>query len=591
MTADGRADLSLARQIARLICPERDTAPPSTVDSDSPAEAGVLLATLQRNKVPLLSLDIRAAQPHAAAFLASEPFQSALADQSDRWKAWCEAYRAVHKAFARAGIRDVIIKSVGIVPSLPYMSDNLDTLVYRKDGPRARQVLVGLGYQELRNVEEPHKFLFRKFHLGRSVAAVHLHEFVGWGTGFMDDAGVLSRAHLAADDPTVVIPSPGDGLLINMAHASYEDKEIRLGDLWKVIHVLQRHDLGWEGLYAQVSRRGWREGLDTCIWLWAELELMLWGMHSFPEEILQGARRGAPSFARDYVRMRLAQEPRFPWPISFAFSKRLYYGKVWRDETLSRREKRIDALCHTWAGLARRLPFTTQRPMLVSLSGIDGAGKSAHAELLRQAFNECGIDIRIVWSRGGSSRLTDRVIGLVKRFLPGRDLPDAGSDSSQAKVARKGAWLQRSLVRSGWGWLVTLDLLWQYWLRVAWPLLWGRVVIADRYAYDALVETAALARRPELVRSLPARALLALCPHPQKAYLLRVSVAEAMRRKPEEMPGFLQEQDRLFHRMSRGWGLRVMSGQSDLAQISDRVVGEVLTAYYSRWGPHRSRSA
>jgi thymidylate kinase len=528
-------------------------------------------------------------------FVESDLFGNALAQDRARWQSWRKEYVQVHEALSEVGIVDVLIKSVGIAPSLPYASDNLDTLVPLAKGSRTRQALLDLGYVELRHVEEPHKFLFRKFHLGTTVSAIHLHEFVGWGTGFMDDASVLAGARPAPDDAIIHIPSPEDGLLITMAHAFFEDKEIKLGDLWKVRHVLRQHSLDWDRMYDQAGRRGWREGLDTCIWLWSELEARVFGElteaagHSFPEDVVRRAKDRAPKYCRDHVRARLvggaplSGEVQLPWPIDFAFSKRHYYRKVWQDRELSRPQKLVDACRHSMAGIRRRLPFTVHRPMLIALSGIDGAGKTCQAELLRSAFCECAIDADIVWSRGGSSRLTDLFIRLLKPFLPKRAGLDLTSDSRAAKVARTRFWLDRPLLRWAWTWLVVLDLTVQYWARVCWPLFRGRVVIADRYVCDALTELAVQLQSPDLADSLAGRVLQALSPRPELAYHLRVSVEEASSRKPEEMLDPLVRQARLLDEMAAAHRLEPLDGQAELGAVSDRLVREALVTFFASW--------
>ena len=52
--------------------------------------------------------------------------------------------------------------------------------------------------------------------------------------------------------------------------------------------------------------------------------------------------------------------------------------------------------------------------------------------------------------------------------------------------------LRQPLLRWGWETLLVTDLLWRYWRDVAWPRAWGKVVLCDRYYYDALVELAKL---------------------------------------------------------------------------------------------------
>lgn len=572
------APQELVLALAYLLEPRRSAVPwPHLAEADFPA----LVALARANKVPLLALD--RSVPSASAFYRSQVFAEALAAERDAWALLRAEWAPVAQALAEAGIRAVAIKAAGIAPSLPYRSDNLDILVPLAQGWRARQILHELHYVELKNVEEPHKFLFRKFHLGATVCAIHLHEFVGWGTGFMDDAGVLARARPAPDDPALLIPSAEDALLITLAHAFYEDKAVKLGDLWKVMRLAQQ-GLDWGLIQNQARERGWSEGLDTCLALWSALERRLYGQHSFPAEVLAEAEGRLPSYCRNYLARRLADfDGSFPLALSFRFSKRHYYGKIWRDQALSPREKALDALRHSLAGVKRRMPFQSQRPMLVTFSGVDGSGKTAQAEILQRACRECALRVKLVWSRGGSSRFTDGLIHLVKPLLKKGTALDVTSDTRQAKVRRKRLWLARPWLRWGWRWLVTLDLLGQYGMQVAWPLLRGYIVLCDRYTYDALVELSVLSGRPEEARSWAARLLLALAPRPRLAYLLDLAPETALRRKPDEEPDFLAQQAELYRRLAPEWGLRPVSAEAELAQVADTLTEEALDTYYRNW--------
>ena len=573
------AHLYIARVVARLMVPEREAAP---LDAPSPEAFPALIEACRENKVPLLSLD--ESPPLFAPFYASSAYRSAKAKEQRRWASLRDEYLKVHKAFDEGGIDHVLIKSVGIAPSWPYTPDNVDLLVPLASGLRAREHLIELGYAEVKNVEEPHKFLFRTFHAGNPLSAIHLHEFVGWGTGFMEDAQVLARARPAPDDPEISIPCPEDGLLVTFAHAFYEDKDIKLGDLWKVLHLLRTGDLDWGEVYGQATRRGWAQGLAACVWLWSELECLLYGSHSFPPEVMERARREPPYNSRKYLERRLAQpQPTFPFKISFGFSKRHYYAKVRRDSALVTRDKVLHSLRHSLAGIKHRLPFKIQRPMLITLSGVDGSGKTAHADALRRAFEECEIDVRSVWSRGGSSRFAALATALAKLFMREPLSPDLVGDERRAQVARKSEWFRRPVLRQGWLYLVALELAMDYWARTSWPLLRGSVVVSDRYVYDALVEMAVLADRTQILASPPARLLLAVTSRPHRAYLLDLPPEKALLRKPEEPRQFVEGQAFLYHRMASSWGMRIISTEADFATVSDLLTREVLTSYYGDW--------
>ena len=565
------ADLELARALAQMLFPDRIPTQRAATSSLPAERWPELLAAAEKNKLPLLWLE-----PSAdgwASFYASEAFRTAHTRQTRECARQRREFEPVRRALEAEGIRGMMIKSVGRAPSWPYSSDNADLLVPLSASARARALLRELGYVEVVNVEEPHKYLFRTFRAGAPLSAIHLHAFVGWGTGFMDDQSVLADARPAPDDPNVWIPAREDALLITLAHAFYEDKEVKLGDLAKVLLLLQQGALDWERIFAQAHARGWEDGLATCISLWSTLEVQLYGDTRFPAEALARARALTPNKPWGQLERQLAEQPaRFPFRVPFGLSKGFYYRKVRRDTHLSAGQKALDALRHTLAGLKRRLPFRSQRPMLVTLSGIDGSGKSAHARALVRALETCEVSVRTVWSRGGSSRLTDLAIALAKPLVGKGDKAPSNGTTRAASVERKRTWLQRPLLRAGWLWLVTLDLVLRYWAQVAWPLLRGRVVISDRYTYDALVELAVLSGSERVLRSAAARVLRALTPRPRRAYLLDASPQRALARKPDETLDYLAEQAEAYRGVAPAWGLEIVNTDVDFAAASDRLV-------------------
>jgi len=538
-----------------------------------------LVAALQRNKVPLLSLD--RSIPVFQWFYASDAFGAASREQESQYRQQRARYLTAQSALHGAGVPTVLIKSVGIAPSFPYMSDNVDMLVSLENGSRARSVLWDLGYIELRNVEEPHKFLFRQFDDGISKSAIHVHEFVGWGTGFLSHADVLDASRPAPDDPDIAIPSPEDGLLITLAHAFYEDKEIKLGDLWKVMRLSGSSSLDWDLVRGRARERAWLDGLYVALLLCHRLEAWLYGDSSIPGDVVAEAESRAELYSKTYLD-RLQQRNKLPLRVAFRFSKRHYYRKVLDDPTLTAAQRWTDIVKHTWAGIERRLSFRPQTGMLVTLSGIDGSGKTTVAKKLCATLDTCDLANRYVWSRGASSRMTDAVIRVAKPLLPRQDIEDASSTSRGAKVQRKGVWLQRPFLRAGWCALVALDLVAKYWRQVLVPLALGRVVVADRYVYDALVELASLAERTAWPGSLSARLLMAMVPRPRKAYWLRAETSTALARVTDETRGFLDRQGLVFETMARTWGLATVDADETPQRIANTIINDVLSSYYRR---------
>jgi thymidylate kinase len=271
-----------------------------------------------------------------------------------------------------------------------------------------------------------------------------------------------------------------------------------------------------------------------------------------------------------------------PAPVPFLYSKRHYFAKVARDKRLTAGQKADDALRHALAGVRRNLGLFSQRRMLIALSGVDGSGKTVHAEALKSAFDRCDIRARIVWSRGASSPLTDATIRLGKRLMGGQR---SGLASANDVVDRGAALWRRPLVRRVWPWVLAFDLWRQYLGSVAWPLLRGRVVIADRYVADAQAEVAAYldeAGAPGMPLAL--RVLERVSPRPAVRFLLDVPPEVAAARKGgEENSDFLQRRATHYRQIAAGPGWRVMDATQPLEDLSSEIVRTVLLRYFHRY--------
>jgi len=542
----------------------------SRAEGDAEAAARRLVATLRANKFPLLAC--REALPPALA--ATEGWQRALVEDEESFRRQRDEYLRVREAWARAGISCLAFKSAGTFPSFPYTGDNLDLLVPREACPRARAVLEEMGYVWLRNIDEPRKFLFRRFRGGRSVLAMHVHAWVGWDVEFMDDT-IWQRARAAPDDAALTVPGPEDCILVNVAHALYENKRFTLYDLHKVTAHWADPGLDWDYVEGLARRRGWHDGLLLGLLACALMERLLLGASTAPPARTRRWREGLRAYpwADAYWRVLAGRRrPRAPFPVSFAFSKLLYYRKVLADGRRPPRRRSADlARVLAW-GLKQKAGLRPQPGLLVSLSGLDGAGKSSVARALAAALRTSEVRCRVVWTRCGCSPAYRAAAGLVRR-LTRADASGAGGAWRPAPAGKTLRTLWTSVNVAD----VLLHLAWRAWL----PRLLGKAVVCDRYAYDAAVE---MASRLGDDGALPLRLLLSLAPRPDYAFLLDVPPGVARVRSRDPAPLWaLAEQRRLYLALAVRRGLRTVDATAPVTDVADAVTLPVLRGYQDRF--------
>ncbi len=312
------------------------------------------------------------------------------------------AFTQIVAAWRAAGIPALFVKAMGPAPIFPYISSNLDVGVPQAQQNAARKIVRDLGYVELRHLEEPNKFLLRRYHLGASAFDLHIHGRLEWHTEFLDTPAVWQRSQPAPDCDLAAVPAAEDGILIALAHALYENKALKLIELSKVIYAARRLDVDWDRAADGARRKGWLPGFWMALALCARWEAQLYNAASLPEAVRVRAERGLAAWQRAYIDTMpgLTGPAQAPLRISFARSKRLFYAKMLADPTLAPRARLREVLVHTVYGTRLRLHMRSQRPLLVALDGIDGCGKSAQAGLLAQALensvvrHRAGVDAR-----------------------------------------------------------------------------------------------------------------------------------------------------------------------------------------------------
>ncbi len=551
-------------------------------------DAGAVIALLRRNSVALLALT-HDQRPAAKALLATPAFTAALEEDRRSLARQEAAFGEIAARWREAGIPALFVKALGPQPTFAYTSSNLDILVPKAQQDAARKIVRELGYVELRHIEEPNKFLFRRYHQGESAFDLHIHGRLAWAVAFLDEADVWQHSRPAADTSMAAVPAASDAVLIALAHAIYENKRVKLSELAKLLYAVHRLDIDWERGVAMARRKGWAAGLWFGLVLCDRLEGALYHSHSLPAALLEQARRELPSRLRILADTLTADCRTMPVRLSFFESKRLFYAKMLADTTLSPRERLKTVVYHTLSGTRLRLHVLSQRPMLIALDGLDGCGKSLQAELFDRALTGTAVRHRVVWARGGSSgalqpllRLGKRLLGQSQRTLrnPAEGSVPGAENAAAAREAERAALFARPIVQRVWPWLIAAELGLRYFGSVRWPLLRGEVVITDRYLLSGLAELGARLGQPAVAHTAAGRLLRVLAPSPRYGFWLDVPVAVAhARRAGQESVEHMAGQAALLPGLAAELGAIRVDGALPAAVISDCLVTAVLRDY------------
>ena len=539
-----------------------------------------VLRILRINRIPLLMIESNERYILHSHFLKRE-----LPREKAKYKVARNEYKTVRREFLNEGIENILFKSTGLAPSFPYTSDNLDVLIKPSYQEKTRKILQKLGYVELRNVEEPQKFLFRRFREGESVSAIHLHTQIGWGVPFLDNDLIWNGNYrISEDDPIVTIPTPMVGLLVTLAHTFYEDKEVNLLNLLRV-HQSLGENVNWEDALSQVRERGWLDGFLFSLLLYSHLEEKLLGESRAPDSMIKYASEKLSGFSALYFRKIQDRDSlQMPLKISFVFSKMLYYKKIIRDRNTRLTHKFYDIIATLLWGAELKLKVHSQPPMLISISGVDGSGKTLQSRLLLKAFRQCDVRTKYVWSRCGCSSFGRIVLGSGKalsRFLRfDKSMKSLSLQNDRTTLGHQQ--LENRFIRFFWTLAIILEMTLTYNLKVRIPLLFGKVVICDRYLLDALVEIGFSTREKSGHDGFCSTLLRLVTPSPNMSFLIDVSPRVVLERKSEEFSeADLNRQTLLYRELGKRFDVILVDAERPSVEVSEDIVSKALAKYYS----------
>jgi thymidylate kinase len=218
---------------------------------------------------------------------------------------------------------------------------------------------------------------------------------------------------------------------------------------------------------------------------------------------------------------------------------------------------------------------------IVTLSGIDGSGKSTAARTAMEAAQAAGMPTTVAWSRFGTERaILDAFAGPVKRALrrsgnvarpTAADGPAVGEVPDVREATRRGP--------LSWLWIVFVAGVNARSLRrVASPARQGTSVVCDRWLVDSLVDLRLRYGRHRLAEGL----LKWLVPAADLSMFLDAGWEIAARRKPgDQYEKVLAEAARLYAELAPRHGLSRIDSTAPLERVAAAVarnVSELMTA-------------
>jgi thymidylate kinase len=223
-----------------------------------------------------------------------------------------------------------------------------------------------------------------------------------------------------------------------------------------------------------------------------------------------------------------------------------------------------------------------RRPIVVALSGLDGAGKSSHATALRDALAKLDVPAAVVWTPLGQNTTLELIGRPAKkllsklRFGPLRQLAErsAGGSVFSNPSTSDDSGADRSRITAAWATFVAILNVLAQRRALARHALGSRVVVYDRHALDSIVRMRFLYGEAGNSR-LQRRLIRAAAPRPRLAYYLEVSPETAHARKQDWTLEQLRVQGRLYADESTAFGVRRLDAEAPRHEVCAEIASEV----------------
>ena len=180
--------------------------------------------------------------------------------------------------------------------------------------------------------------------------------------------------------------------------------------------------------------------------------------------------------------------------------------------------------------------------MIVSISGLDGAGKSTQIEMLSERLIEDGISTKIIWARGGYTPIFEKLKKIIRRIGRNKVAPPGPSLKRKEQLANP-------LVQKVWLIIAVFDLVLIWGVYARFLSLLGVAVICDRYINDTLLAFRRNFPRSNIENSVYWYFLRFIIPKPDSAFLLWVPVDVSEERSKLKNDPFPDSRETLIWRL------------------------------------------
>jgi len=271
-----------------------------------------------------------------------------------------------------------------------------------------------------------------------------------------------------------------------------------------------------------------------------------------------------------------------PFKIPHLWVRRHTAMREYKDPSFGTKPERLYQI---FSGLVDRflhlkLKIHNQPGMIISISGLDGAGKSSHIDSLVNAFTICEIKTMTLWTRAGSLPITKffTKINHVSAFRNNENEVDKVHIASPVSSFKIYIWKLLNI----------LDFLIYYGIFVRIQKYLNRVVICDRYFIDTVVDMESYNRIGKINRFLY-KLYKALIPEPDLVLFIKVDPRNIKKRNKSTPTEDFRFNHTLYEKLIKTNKVLIVDNSDRFDLVSTKLIKTTLSKYFSRY-PEKSQN-
>ena len=181
--------------------------------------------------------------------------------------------------------------------------------------------------------------------------------------------------------------------------------------------------------------------------------------------------------------------------------------------------------------------------MLITFSGMDGAGKTTQINKLMSKLGNQKKDVIYIWARGGYTPGFELLKKTIRKVF-GKSIPKAGNSKVRTKI------ISRPFVSWVWLNIAIIDMAILYGVIVRLKLLFGDFVICDRYIDDTVLDFKLNFPDINFEKMFLWNLLKFVAPRPKKSFLCLIPVDVSMQRSLQKNEPFPDSKETLLRRLN-----------------------------------------